>query len=306
MLTYDENSEPYSNIWAYCKSRYDKAVILHVSTNKSYVGTYSSFINWFEDYNAHNLMVAFENNNENNEVETVLGTGVSVNGTVYITQYNVETYFQLVVVPTSVGAPCTVRKIISALNWFLKNIEHRTTRTSKAVLLQYSPAILACMDEQSVNAHAHSVEANAGTDPHRGVKDIYSEDEVGSLVHAMWSLRDDSSCLLFAYTWGKNAGVRGASSRVMLFCDLNLSTGFGPDISPPNNKTLMLIHRPGNKHKNNFSTCKQVGSQRHRDWRQCTVFCTGVLVLMKLRSLGLVVIERDVPPICAAILTRIA
>jgi hypothetical protein len=60
---------------------------------------------------------------------------------------------------------------------------------------------------------------------------------------------------------------------------MNLSTGFGP-------VTLMLVHRAGKRHKNNFSSVKQVGAQRHRDWRQCAVFCTGVLVVMKLRKLA--------------------
>ena len=214
-------------------------------------------------------MVIDENDHQNeneyqNQNETVLGTGVSSNGTVYITQYNVETYFQLVVVPNSRGSACTVRKKISALNWFLQHVENRTN----PVLLEYSPTIVQCMAEQRVHALANSAEANAGTDPHRGLKDIFSEEDVVSLVDNMWSLRDDSVDLLFSYTWGKNAGVRGASSRVMAFCDLNLSTGFGPDINPPNDNTLMLVHRTGKRHENNFSTCKQVGVQRHRDFRQ--------------------------------------
>ena len=279
--------------WEYCEARMKQAAasVSKVSTNPSYISSYTSFIKWFEVYNCQILMADHENDNDSEnenqfENDTVLGTGVSSNGTVYVTQANVETYFELVVVHHFTGAPKTVCKIISALNWFLENIENRTTTDRKTVTIAYSTAIVQHMADQKVNALAHSTEANAGTDPHYGLRDIYSDDQVVGLVHAMWSLRDDSGDLLFSYTWGKNAGVRGASSRVMKFCDLNLSTGFGPDLSPPNDKTLLLVHRAGKLHKNNFGTCKQVGAQRHRDWRQCTVFCTGVLVVLKLRKLG--------------------
>jgi deoxyadenosine/deoxycytidine kinase len=89
MLTYDENSEPYILAWEYCERRLQQAEIMMVSTNLNYKGTYRSFIKWFEDYNRHILMVIendHENENENeNQIDTVLGTGVSDNGTVYIT-----------------------------------------------------------------------------------------------------------------------------------------------------------------------------------------------------------------------------
>jgi hypothetical protein len=241
LLPYHVNSEPYTMAWEYCEARMNQAAasVSKVSTNKSYIGSYTSFIKWFEVYNCQILMVDHENDDYENENEsqfqnaTVLGTGVSSNGTVYVTQSNVETYFELVVVPYFTGAPCTVRKIVSALNWFLENIENRGTTARKTVLIAYSATIVQYMADQKVNALAHSTEANAGTDPHLGLRDIYSDEQVVGLVHAMWSLRDDSGDLLFSYTWGKNAGVRGASSRVMKLCDLNLSTGFGPDLSPP-------------------------------------------------------------------------
>ena len=92
MLSYHEHFDPNITAWEYCKSHYDQAVLKHVSTNTNYIGT--SYINWFENYNRDILMVDNENDHENeNENETVLGTGVSMNGTVFITQYNVEVFF---------------------------------------------------------------------------------------------------------------------------------------------------------------------------------------------------------------------
>jgi hypothetical protein len=79
--------------------------------------------------------------------------------------------------------------------------------------------------------------------------------------------------------------VRGASSRKVTLCDLNLSYGFGPEEDAPRNRTLMLILRPGDVHKDRYTTAQQVGVYRHRDYRRCTVFATAALVIMKLRKL---------------------
>jgi hypothetical protein len=117
------------------------------------------------------------------------------------------------------------------------------------------------------------------------LKDVFSDDDIVKLVDAMFQLRADSLDLLFSYTWGKNAGLRGASSRKMLLSDLNLSSGFGPELAAPRNRTLLLVLRKGAVHKDKHTTDKQVGAQRHRDYRQCSVFATAALVIMKLRSL---------------------
>ena len=77
---------------------------------------------------------------------------------------------------------------------------------------------------------------------------------------------------MFSYSWGKNAGVCGASTRAMVLCDLNLSYGFGPELFAPRNRTLLLILRKGFVHKDKHTTDKQVGVQRHRDYKQCSVF----------------------------------
>jgi hypothetical protein len=68
-----------------------------------------------------------------------------------------------------------------------------------------------------------------------------------------------SQDLHFIYCWGRNAAVRGASLRQMRFCDLNITTGFGPKASAPRDKTLLLVLRKGDYHKENHQTNRQVG-----------------------------------------------
>jgi hypothetical protein len=102
----------------------------------------------------------------------------------------------------------------------------------------------------------------------------------------IWKHRPDYADLMFCYTWGHNAGVRGASARVFQLCDLNLSFGYGPEKVTPRNRTLLLILRKGGRHKEKSTEDKQVGVHRHRDYRQCSVFATGILLIKLLRKLG--------------------
>jgi hypothetical protein len=141
------------------------------------------------------------------------------------------------------------------------------------------------MSEQQILHLAYSTKANAGTDPHRGLRDIYSNEETLKIIHSIWNMRVDSLDLLFSYTWGKNAGLRGASSRSVVLADLNVSYGYGPEPVKPRNRTLLLVLRKGSTHKDKHTTDRQVGVQRHHEYRQCSVFATACIVLFKLRLL---------------------
>jgi hypothetical protein len=259
------------------------AMALGVQLNANYRGVYRSYIRWYDEYMAEIAMVDdddFEEGVNVRRLESYVPVHDDNSGTVYITQSNVEMYFALVVVNSPVSGKATVRKKISALNRLLLNVENST-----AAAITYSPAILLCISEQHLGHLSYAQTANAGTDPHKGLKDVYSDDEVVRIVSTMWRLKADTN-LLFSYTWGKNAGVRGASSRAMVLCDLNVSYGFGPEIASPRNRTLLLVLRKGSVHKDKHTTDKQVGVQRHRDYKQCTVFSTAALVVTKLRALG--------------------
>jgi hypothetical protein len=48
-----------------------------------------------------------------------------------------------------------------------------------------------------------------------------------------------------SFTWGNNAAVRGGSTRNLVFADMNLSNGYGPEEQGPMSRTLFLIMRKG-------------------------------------------------------------
>ena len=196
-ITYDENTKGNSHAWEYCVGRMVRFEAFRISSNPTYVATYRSFINFWVSKMAHYPMV----DDEENEDETVLETYVSRQGTVYITQDNVEAYFEQVVVPTLRGDTSTIRKIISALNVFLKTVENHALSATTPIL--YTNCIVQSMNEQHLLYQLHNTQVRAGQDPHNNVRDIYSEDEVGNIVDSMFKLKKDSFHLLFAYTWGK-------------------------------------------------------------------------------------------------------
>jgi len=85
-----------------------------------------------------------------------------------------------------------------------------------------------------------------------------------------------------SYTWGSNSAVRGDSTRKFVYCDLNLSYGFGPEREGPSSRALMLILRHGSIHKDRRDTDQQVACWRHRNYQLCSVFSTALKVVYTL------------------------
>ena len=269
---FDETTDTVED---YCNARI--ALLPRLKWNDNYRSIYRAFCCWIDEKMVHFPIVE--------EAEDVvvahdsLTYRESTEGTVFITQNNVDVYFSTHLVNIHNMSLPVMRKKVSALTWFLKKVEHRG-----AAPIDFSDRINRAMSDQQLDHVEYTSVAYAGSDPHKGLKDLFSERQTVQLVDGMWK-RNDSHNLLFAYTWGRNAGVRGDTTRKVVLCDLNLSNGFGPESSPPRDCTLLLILRKGLT-KDKHNTTQQVGVQRHRDYRRCTVFATAVLVILKLRELG--------------------
>ena len=122
-------------------------------------------------------------------------------------------------------------------------------------------------------------------DPHGGVKDVVpEEDRRKCMTYILKEMPRDWSSMAFNYTWGNNATLRGASLRLMEYCDLNVSRGFGPERFGPLSRCLMLILRRGERHKHRADTDQQVGVWRHRDYLLCSVFSSALLITYKLKD----------------------
>lgn len=251
-----------------CDERYNNRTL--PDDKLTYLKCYKKFLKWY----------IVHTNNHNNTLE--LNTEDGEDGKpCYATQHNADMYF-LHSVPIDIkGSYNNAKKQLYAIQYFRHELENPLLDKIVA-----SAAVVLGLKRQQENIQSVAAVTYGGVDPHKGLRDIMSEEDNLKIVKYIWRNRPDYSDLMFCYTWGRNAGVRGASSRTFQLCDLNLSTGYGPENEHPRNRTLLLVLRKGHRHKEKSTEDKQVGVQRHRDYRQCCVFATGILLINRLRHLG--------------------
>ena len=195
----------------------------------------------------------------------------------YINRDTIDHYFERVVVHHK-GTRNTVRRIVSALQWFANYHEH--------VGLQFkvdSPTVRAALETQKLNNEISGGTANPGSDPHRGLKDIVPSNQLENAMHYIYS-RNDWGPAAVNFSWGHNGAIRGASNRNINLADIKVSYGFGPNESGHNNKALMLVLRKGTTHKDRHETDKQVAVWRHKNYVRCSVFATAAHIIFELSN----------------------
>lgn len=255
--------------WFFCEQRINTAA---EKTNACHTAAYKRFIKWYKE-NRHNT-------------ELALTTTEGPHGTIFITQHNLDQYYSTKLINSNAGVE-GVRKPFLACDWYLNHVENRDANKSNSYKLQWTTTIKKAIREQNVNCKQTANVRNAGVDPHKGIKDLLSETDNNKIIKYILKHRtNDCVDLLVDYTWGRNAGVRGQSCRQFKFSDLNLSLVFGPESSAPRNRTLLIILRKGDVHKDKYTTDKQVGVYQHRDYKQCSVFATALLIIRNLRDYG--------------------
>jgi hypothetical protein len=236
-------------------------------TKTTYLYSYKNYLTWL----CQNI----------NNTAMALTIERSIKGDVYATQQNTDMYY-LHYVPENIrGKKSNAKRYLYAIQWFRQYLEY-----PDGTPIVLSSTIRTALGQQEAIGRASAAITFAGVDPHKGLRDIMPEADNLRIVNYIWKSRTDYADLLFCYLWGRNAGVRGASARTFQLCDLNVSVCYGPEETPPRNRTLLLILRQGTRHKEKSTIDKSVGVQRHKDYRQCAVFATGVLVIKQLQALG--------------------
>ena len=258
------------NIWeSYCLPLFERLG----NTNSKYFANYKRYIEWLEKQ--------FRNESDNKiNVYVEYGQDASTEGAVYpvyITQNNVEMYFRYEVVENHQGLKTTIKQTFDSLRTIGRVYEHPD---HPEIVL--SPSILSSMTQQQrINNNRQRF---VDSDPHHCLKDVMSTEDVEKIINYIYSYRPDSLDIAFVFLWGINAGLRGATSRSLVLSDLFCSNGYGPEDKAPRNFTLMAIIRKGSANKDKHLTDRQVGVQRHVDYRLCTVFATAMLVIDTLRN----------------------
>ena len=240
------------------KERYDAQVERMVALlerrhkDASYQNEYKKFVYWAE---------------ENNH-------GV---GGKYIYRESVDEYFRIAVVDRTC-AKASISRIIQALQWMYNNLE-----VPAGDFVVRSPVVAAAVDQQQENRR-NSPSCKLGTDPHKGLKDVLAESDKKKIASYMHRHRPDWGSLSTSFSWGNNAGVRGASTRKFGYAEMYTSKGFGPAKEGPRAQTMLLVLRAGDPHKDKFTTDRMVGCWRHRIPVLCATGNLSLHVINDLRQ----------------------
>jgi hypothetical protein len=198
----------------------------------------------------------------------------------YIHRDAVDAYFFRDVVNRG-GQKNNINRIASSIQWCYDNVE-QPGGTGPTFTIR-SNVVKASIAQQQQNWKNRGSIMHLGSDPHKGLKDLMPLADkliVARNIHG----RADWGSLGMSFSWGCNAGVRGASSRKFVYADLNLSRGFGPEKEGPRSRCILLVLRKGDAHKDRSDTDKQVGVWRHRNYLLCSVFNTALHVIDDLRK----------------------
>jgi hypothetical protein len=194
----------------------------------------------------------------------------------FLTRDNVDSYFAREVV-NGVGNQNTVRTTVSALQWFADNREHVEQKFEVD-----SPAVKNSIRTQQAKHKSSRGHANPGTDPLKGLKDIFPERQKVDVITHIYRSRQDWEAAVVNFTWGHNNCVRGHSNRKCVLSDLHMSENFGPEKDGPLGRCLVLVLRKGPIHKDNHVMDQQTGCWRHRNYLMCSVFATGISIISRL------------------------
>jgi hypothetical protein len=175
------------------------------------------------------------------------------------------------------GKPDTARKVVSSLQWYCNYRYNATAFTVE------SPLVLDALKVQKARGESTG---NPGSDPIRGLKDGVPESDRVLMMTYIYKSRNDWDTAALNFAWGYQGAIRGASNRKLVFSDLNMSHGFGPEKEGPLGRALMLVMRQGALHKDRHDKDKQVCAWRHRRYVLCSVLATSLRVIWTLRKRG--------------------
>jgi hypothetical protein len=194
----------------------------------------------------------------------------------FITRTNIDHYFTRVI-SRRLGVRNTVRRCVSALQWYASHREHIGVDPAFVV---DSPDVEEAMRAQKIHMMSFGSEASGGSDPHKGLKDILPLSEKLLIMRYIYrSRKNDWGAASVNFAWGQNGAVRGASNRKLKLSDLNISFGFGPEDYGRQARALLLVLRKGNIHKDRHETDDQVCAWRHKHYELCSVFSTAMYVI---------------------------
>jgi hypothetical protein len=211
----------------------------------------------------------------------------------YITRSNLDAYFTFVVAHR-VGGRDHIKRIQHALKRYSTHQEHHLLDDDVRGSNFESETMKAALRAQQIQEkHRGSIGWQLDDKcPHRFCKHTLSISERTRVVSAAMKSGEWQNAII-AINLGHNIAIRGASTRQLTISDLRLSNGYGPGSNKSDDcrgerfdRTLLVILRKGQVHKDRFKTTKQVGFWRHKNWLLDPNFSIGLSLIYNLRKAG--------------------
>ena len=231
-------------------------------------------------------------------IDSERASGTLELGPNYITRANVDLYFGEVVAKKKVKA-ATARRVVNALQALADYFEHAPP--SEKFIIE-SPHVLAALEYQKQNsANRGSATPRPGTteatkklpDPHDNVRTnmMTMADRKNALTVINTTRASDWGSQALTWMYGHSMFLRGHSCRCLELRDFICNETHGPDQQLGNNnqhdpRTLAIILRTGEVHKDRYIIKKTVGCWRHKEWLLCSTGMTAMHLLYKLTLLG--------------------
>jgi hypothetical protein len=230
------------------------ATIAQTAPNKSYQREIKLFAKW---------------------VEQKRSSGDLPRGPHLVTRETLDSYFTYVV-PYRNGSESTVLMIRRSLVWY---VNHRPIDCDPPNIVVVNDVVVQAFAAQKAR---HQAQTRNAADPAYGLKDTMSEQDKIKISSNVLNVRADWASALVVNNMGHQAGARGASMRNFVYCDMNMTTGFGPEKEGRHSRILTMVLRKGDIHKDHHITDKQVGWWRHQNYLLCTGFATATNVVWDL------------------------
>jgi hypothetical protein len=180
--------------------------------------------------------------------------GIIDDGNRYINHSNINLYFSEHVAPTCTGVRNTICRIVQALQW------HSDKKENLGAGFQVESDSVTLAIQSNLEGQKNSDNADPGADLHKGLKDVLPVSDRLTMMDCIYGNQTEWGPASLSFTWGNNAAVRGGSTRNLVFADMNLSNGYGPEEQGPMSQTLFIIMQKGGLHKDSFTADKQVAS----------------------------------------------
>ena len=188
----------------------------------------------------------------------------------YLTLSNVDCYYAEIVANKKV-IKNSANRIGSSLQFYADNREYAEYGAGYfKVTASSHVAVALAAQEVTYRKHEEAKAKSKNTDPHNGLRiNVLSDDDHFNALTYIY-VHNNWGDLSFAWTWGTNSFIRGASARAMKLRDIVTSKGaLCPERAGLLSRMICLVLRKGQVHKENHLKDRVVGCWRHRNWIQC-------------------------------------